>query len=83
MANGIIWLDPVIGERVLGGGQTSTALRFTIYAKMGLTALEVDVFQRMRKRVAHADIATDLGLTEAEVDMHIKNIRAKVMGKQP
>ena len=83
VASGTAWLDPVIGEKIFGyAAGSNPALKFTVYAKLGLTALEVDVFQLMVNKKSEESMAADLSLTVDEVKDHIRSIRRKLTGKR-
>ncbi|HEY9790735.1 MAG TPA: response regulator transcription factor [Candidatus Obscuribacterales bacterium] len=82
VATGQTWLDPVIGEKILSGEGSTSALRATVFTKLGLTALEITVLRLLIKRVAEDQIAGDLAMTLEEVKAHVQTIRGKLMAKQ-
>jgi DNA-binding NarL/FixJ family response regulator len=82
VATGNTWLDPVIGEKILSGEGSTSALRATVFAKLGLTALEISVLRLLIKRVAEDQIAGDLSMPLEEVKAHVQTIRGKLIAKQ-
>jgi DNA-binding NarL/FixJ family response regulator len=83
VCSGKAYLDPVIGEKIFGYAAASNpALKYTVYSKLGLTALEIDIFQLMTKKQSEEQIALAIQLAVDDVKEHIRSIRRKLTGKQ-
>jgi NarL family two-component system response regulator LiaR len=79
VAQGLTYLDPVIGEKILTGEGSTAALRAAVFSKLGLTALEICILKLLIKRVAEDQIAGDLEMPLTEVQNHVINIRTKLI----
>lgn len=82
VASGQAWLDPLIGEKIFGyAAAANPALKYTVYSKLGLTALEIDVFQQMTKKQSEEQMSDTLAISVEEIKQLISSIRRKLTGK--
>lgn len=78
-ADGVDFVNRVIGQRVLPGGALGKGQEGTSSCGQGLLSTrEQEALFLLRKGKSNKEIARDLGLSEATVKFHMKNIFSKL-----